>query len=111
MHKAPALEEHSHAARANPRQSGNTVADPDEPQPNGSAGRAWLQGGAVLLLVLIVIGNLILATMGLLSNSRPRGYLFIFLAWSMGITGLVMLARLWRALVSQQESQPPEPPT
>jgi hypothetical protein len=111
MHETSALDEHSRAVLPDPKQSGNTMAEPDESQPNSSGGRAWLQGGAVLLLVLIVIGNLMLATMGLLGNSRPRGYLFLFLAWSMGITGLVMLARLWRALVSQQESQPPEPPT
>lgn len=86
------------------------MPDPTESHPLPAGGRAWLQGAAALVLVLIVIGNLVLATMGLLGGSRPRGYLFLFLAWSMGITGLVMLARLWRAVVLQQESPPREPP-
>jgi hypothetical protein len=63
----------------------------------------------VLALFLIVIGNLVFVTVGLLSGIRPRGYVFLFLVWIMGITLLIMLARLWRALVLQRVPPPGGP--
>jgi hypothetical protein len=89
----------------------HVVPDPYVSHLHRFGAPAWVRGATVLMLFIIVIGNLVLATIGLLGGSRPRGYLFLFLAWTMGITGLVMLARLWRAMVLQREPPPSEPTT
>lgn len=75
-----------------------------------SGPRAWLRSAGVLFLFLVVIANLVLGTMGLLGRSGPRGYVILFLLWTMGITGLVMLARLGRAMVPPREQPPRDPP-
>ena len=73
--------------------------------------RAGMRNAGVLILFLFVIGNLVLVTMGFLSGLRPRGHVFLFLAWVVGITGLIMLARLWRALEPEKSLPPREPTT
>ena len=73
--------------------------------------RAWLRNVAVLILFLIVIVNLIVVSIGLLGGSRRHGILSLFLVWAMGIIGLIMLARLWRAMVRQRMSLPSGPTT
>ena len=87
----------------------HAMPDPDESHLHRVGARGLLRSGAVLVLFLIVIGNLVLATIGLLGGSRPSRYVFLFFAWIMGITGLVMLAKLWRAMVLLRGIQSGEP--
>jgi membrane protein implicated in regulation of membrane protease activity len=91
------------------RQPEDIMPDPYSTHLQRPGTPAWVRAAAVLTLFLIIMGNLVLATMGLLGGARPRGYVFLFLAWTMGITGFVMLARLWRAMVLQRASPPSEP--
>ncbi len=99
------------AAHLMPREPAHVMPDPYLSPSHPLGAPAWLRLTAVLILFLIVIGNLMFVTMGLLNGIRPRRYVFLFSVWVMGITGLVMLARLWRALVLQRVSPPSEPPT
>jgi DMSO reductase anchor subunit len=73
--------------------------------------RAGMRNAGVVVLFLFVLGNLILVTMGFLSGLRPHGHVLLFLAWVMGITALIMLARLWRALEPEASAPPREPTT
>ncbi len=73
--------------------------------------RAGMRNAGVLILFLFVIANLVLVTMGFLGGLRPRGHVFLFLAWVVGITALIMLARLWRALEPDRSLPPREPTT
>jgi hypothetical protein len=112
-HQEPALPGRPHGAAAQREcgQAEQCVPDPYVPHLHRFAARAWLQRFAVLILFLIVTVNLILISIGLLGGSRPHGYRPLFLVWLMGMIGLVMLARLWRAMVRQRRSPPTEPTT
>jgi hypothetical protein len=97
------------AAQLRRRQPEHVMPDADISHLHRVRVRALLRSGAVLVLFLIVLGNLILATMGLLGGSRRSRYIVLFLVWIMGSTGVVMLARLWRAMVLLRGLQPREP--
>jgi hypothetical protein len=99
------------AAQLTSRQPEHVMPDVDISHLQRFEIRALLRSGAVLVLFLIVMGNLILIAMGLLGGSRRSGYIFLFFVLSMAITGLVILARLWRATVVQRVPPPREPTT
>ncbi len=92
-------------------QAEHILPDPALAQLERFATGAWLRNGAVLALFLIVIVNIVLATIGLLGGNRPSRYVFLFFVWIMGITGLVILARLWRAMVMLRRLQSGESAT
>jgi hypothetical protein len=91
------------------RPSEDLVLAPSLSHSHAVGDRAWLRNAAVLILFLIVIGNLVLVTIGFVGGSRPHKYFYLFMLWVMGIIGIVMLARLWRAVVRQRMSLPSEP--
>ncbi len=106
---APQVTPRGAAAQLGRIQADQSIPDPYVSHLHRLRARAWLRHFAVLILFLIVIVNLILVTIGLLGGSRPHGYLSLFLVWVTGIVGLVMLARLWRAMVRQRMSSRSEP--
>jgi hypothetical protein len=112
-HHEPALLAGPRGAAAQRRRgrAEECMPDPYVSHMHRFGARKWLRNVAVLTLFLIVIVNLVLISIGLLGGSRSHGYLPFFLVWVMGIIGLVMLARLWRAMVRQRMSSPSEPET
>jgi len=62
----------------------------------------WLRGVFVLILAAILIGNLVFFTLGLLGSSSSRRYVVLCVVWIIAIVGLVLLVRLWRAMVPRR---------
>ncbi len=91
------------------RQPEYVVPDPYVSHLHRLGAPAWLRGVAVLGLALILVGNLILVSMGLVGDSSPRRYVILCFVWVIAIVGITLLARLWRAMVPRRVSPPSEP--
>ena len=64
----------------------------------------WLRGAGVVVLGASLIGNLGVITYSMWSDSRPAATIGLVGLWVLGIVGVGILVRLWKATVRRSST-------